>query len=851
MKFISFFVLALLFQTSVVLASGVTGTVRDEQGEPLGFATILVKGSPYGATANAEGKYSIRLAPGRYTLECRYVGYATEEKEVLVTNAEQEVDFVLKVQDLKLAEIVIDPNSEDPAYEIIRNAIKQRAYYEGQVSAFSADVYIKGIIRLLQLPDKVFGRKVETDDMEAFGIDSSGQGIIYLSESLTRVFEQKPDKLKMQVISNQVSGSDGFGLDFPAFISFYKNLVDVSRGTLSKRGFVSPIADNALRFYKYKFLGSFWENGKQVNSIQVIPRRDYEPVFSGIINITENDWRIFSCKLLLTQTSQLQVLDSLEITQIHAHQYKDIWRVKSQVIHFHINQLGVAAEGDFVNVYNHYDLNPKFEKGFFDRVIIRYDTASNKRPDTYWDSIRPVPLEPDEIRDYRIKDSLKILRDSVIYNRDSLRKLQKFPGLMDILLFDATRNYYGKKRPTTFKLEGLLKGLQYNTVDGVSINPSLVVSKFIPSLNATGSVIADVRYGFNNSHLNPWAGFVLTDRLNTRDKHKFRNYEYYVAGGKRVSQFFKMSSLTGLGNSISTLLYGWNEMKLYENYFFKTGFKKAWDNGVNFKIEGVYEDRIPLENTTFHIWNKKWESRLTPNYPTQIMNAPFQPHKAVVLHGSFSFQPGQRYIQYPDVRYSLGSKYPVFTFNYYKGVPGLFKSDTDFDRWQVDVEGDVRLRLSGRVLYNVITGGFLNNKKVFVQDYKHYYGTHSHIADEYTKAFQYTMAYQYSNASPYFAEVHVEHHAYGWITNKIPLLKKWNWNLVDGFNGLFISPERHHLELFVGLENILKLYRFDVLLNLENGNRPVWTYRIGFGGLIGDVINKQRFARHDKIINPW
>lgn len=843
-------ILLLLFGSSL-FAARISGSVVDQDGNPLGFATILIKGTRMGATANSDGMYHIDLAPGRYAVECRYVGYTTTEKRIVVEDKDITLDFVLTMQRLELAEIVIDPNAEDPAYDIIRNAIRQRPYYDAQVSAFTADVYIKGIVKLLSLPDKILGRKIPDNDKKELALDSSGQGIIYLSESITHVSEQKPDKRKLEVISTRVSGSDGFGFDFPIFISFYKNIVDVSQGAFSKRGFVSPIADNALNFYNYKFLGSFFEDGKQINTIQVIPKRRFEPLFSGVINITEGDWRIFSCKLYVTKDAQLQVLDSLEVTQIHTPQYPDIWRVKNQVIHFHAKQLGVEVEGDFVNVYSNYDLEPDFKKGFFNRVVIKYDSGSNKRTDTYWDTMRPVPLEAEEIRDFEKKDSIKTLRDSVVYNRDSLRKLQRAPTLMDFLIFDVNRKLYGPKSAMTVQLEGLLKGLQYNTVEGVSINPSLVLSKYIKPAKATLEFIADVRYGFNNHHVNPWAGLVFTDRYNPREQNKFKNYKFYAAGGKRVSQFFKLTSLTGLANSVSTLLYGWNNMKLYENYFFKTGFQKSWESGAGFLIEGLFEDRMPLENTTDFLFNDKWKKRLTPNYPVEVLNHQFTPHQAVVLHTSFRFQPGQRYIQYPDVKYSLGSKLPVFTVHYYKGIPRVFGSDEDFDRWQLDVEDEIQMKLAGRLVYLFSTGGFLNDKKVFVQDYKHYQGSDSHIADEYGKAFQYTTMYQYSNQSPFYAEVHLEHHSDGLITNKIPLLRRWNWHLVEGANALFISPQTHHLEVFAGLENIFKIFRVDVLMRLQDGFKPALTYRVGFGGLIGDAANRIRFARHQKIITAW
>ena len=101
----------------------------------------------------------------------------------------------------------------------------------------------------------------------------------------------------MEAISSRVSGSNSFGFAFPAFISLYTNNVKLFTERLNPRGFVSPIADGAIRYYKFKFLGTFWEDGKAVNSIRVTPRRQYEPLFSGVINITDEDWRIQSFDL--------------------------------------------------------------------------------------------------------------------------------------------------------------------------------------------------------------------------------------------------------------------------------------------------------------------------------------------------------------------------------------------------------------------------------------------------------------------------------------------------------------------------------------------------------------------------
>ncbi|MEP6627254.1 MAG: DUF5686 and carboxypeptidase regulatory-like domain-containing protein, partial [Ginsengibacter sp.] len=453
-KLLSFFFVFAFLTSS---AQKIEGTVKDEEGNILPFASILVKGTPNGVTANNHGDFSINLPAGNYTLDCRYVGYASQEKQITLGAHDERLNFELKQQQLTLKEVVVKQDGEDPAYEIIRQAIKKRPFYENQVKAFEAQIYIKGIIRLMHLPDMFMGKKVPENDKNDMGLDSTGKGIIYLSESVTKVSSQQPDKFKLEIISSRLSGSNGFGFDFPAFISFYQNNTNVFASQINQRGFVSPIADGALKFYNYKFLGSFFEDGNQVNVIKVIPKRDYEPLFSGIINITENDWRIYSCDLSLTKKSQLEILDSLQIIQIHTKVSDDVWRIKNQVLHFSFDNFGLKAAGDFVNVYSDYNLDPHFAKDFFNRVVIKYDTAVNKKSHAYWDSIRPVPLEPEEIKDYRTKDSVYSVRKDSVPNIDSLRKKQGHLTIPQIFWSGINRTHYSVKNTYQYHFDPLIK----------------------------------------------------------------------------------------------------------------------------------------------------------------------------------------------------------------------------------------------------------------------------------------------------------------------------------------------------------------------------------------------------------
>ncbi|MEO6814214.1 MAG: DUF5686 family protein, partial [Ginsengibacter sp.] len=489
---------------------------------------------------------------------------------------------------------------------------------------------------------------------------------------------------------------------------------------------------------------------------------------------------------------------------------------------------------------------------FFNRIVIKYDTAVNKKTHEYWDTTRPIPLEPEEIKDYKVKDSLlKIDLDSAVRKKDSLSANQKFPGILQIL-WSGINNHYGKRKSgIQLQFAPLLKTLQFNTVEGLAINPSLVLSKDEKQLNTKVSFIVDARYGFNNRHFNPWMGFTLNNKNNFGESRKYNNQSFFAAGGKRVSQFFKESDLDGLGNTVATLLYGLNQMKIYENYFAKTGFIKQWESGAKFLIEGEYEDRLPIENTTDFILNKKWIYRYTPNYPTEILSSQFPRHQAVLLHASVSIKPGQRYIQFPFYKVSLGSKYPTFTLDYTKGLKNIFGSDVDYDKWSLNISDNMNLKLAGSIKYNFSIGGFLNANSVFAQDDKHFYGNVSHVAAEYVKSFENVSYYQFSNSSSFYYELHLEHHSNGLITNRIPLLKKWNWNLVEGANLLYVNPKSRYAEVFAGLENIFKIVRIDAVAGFQNGFKPIITYRIGFGGLIGDALNVLRFSKNKKIIDEW
>ncbi len=88
--------------TSSIAKITATGTVVDEEGEPMIGASVTEKGNPSNVvTTDLNGHYAIRVAPGS-TLEITYVGYS-----LTAVKAGEDVHTVMKSASQDLSEVVV------------------------------------------------------------------------------------------------------------------------------------------------------------------------------------------------------------------------------------------------------------------------------------------------------------------------------------------------------------------------------------------------------------------------------------------------------------------------------------------------------------------------------------------------------------------------------------------------------------------------------------------------------------------------------------------------------------------------------------------------------------------------
>ncbi len=789
-------------------AQTISGFITNKEKNALPFVTVYIKNTSNACYSNEKGYYELKVPkPGIYEVIFRYIGY----KQLTITlHVKQDTKYnaSLEQNELVLKEAVIYGNDEDPAYRIIREAIKKKSYYLENPNSFKCNVYNKNMVRM-KLPEKILGFKrsnLVTNEKDI--LDSVGKGVIYFSESYTELYVQKPDKIKEIMVSSKVSG-DKSAYSFNTASMMLFNLYENSIDGFSKRGIISPLSNSAFFYYKFKLEGTFTENGELINKIKIIPKRQNDPVFRGYIYIVENEWNIHSTDLLLTKDAQVEFFDSLKIKQQYAKIDTNTWMPISNVYDYQIKLLGIDIYGYFIGAQSDYVIKPDLPKNFFNNEVSAIKDSANTKDSIYWNKVRPIALTPEEQKDYHKKDSLEVKYDSKSYKDSIDRKDNRFRfGQVIYKKYTSEHTY----KQWSFSISPLLYNIEFNTVEGVALSSTFTVIKRYKG-DYDYSIAAKIRYGFSNGRLN---GILSWNKIINR----LHFSELSVTAGKYVFQFNPSNPIDGLVSTYYTLFEKLNYEKLYENIFFKARYKQEVSNGIYFNGGLSLEYRNPLSNSDTFCFNKQTVRRYTSNNPVLPgdYEVNFPSHLMASVDVGFVFVIDQKYEVEPGTKTVLGSKYPQFSINYKKGF-----GDEDFDFVKLGMNQRVDLKILGYFKYKVEYGVFLNNRKMYFMDYHHsngnqtiflkkdretsdenqsiVIGTGGVMGGQAITGFNLLPYYKYST-NCYYVEAHAEQHFCGWLLNKIPVIRKLRLHEVVGIHYLHNDLISNYFEGDFGLEHI-------------------------------------------------
>ncbi len=762
-------------------AAVIKGKVTDKKGNPLAYASVYIQGTTNGTTTNKNGKYELKLSPGQHTVVFKYMGYK-QTKRAIQLDAGQQKTIRIALRERAIETEAVTVTGRDPAYRIIKNAIAEKEAHRKAVRSYECQLYSKA--------------NIKADSAAASSLVDSGDlppGYIYFSESVSTLKYRYPDQYQEVMHSSKVSGREGavsLNFAFNTPVIFYQDLIEL--GGTTQRPMISPIADNALNYYKYQLRKTFTEQGRRIHRIAVIPKRPNDPVFRGIIRIVNKTWHIHSLDLTTTTANGLQRFDTFNLEQQYLPVQDSIWRLQNQRYQMKGRIIGLSIQAKALAQFTQYDLTPDWPSNPFVEAIVKVPEKSQDRDSSYWQQIRPFKLTPAEARDYTVKDSIQQLRDQPGY-KDSVDSVHNQPGFSDIIFGYDYRKRTKDIRISTPSLIGAF--YNFNTVEGWA--PELEFE-----ITHTKEEASDwefrpfVRYGIANE---TFQGGIRVNKD-----------PWFVGVGRNVNQFQDPQPITPLLNTSYALFNGENFARWYQRAFAEIGYKgNEWGNGWFPAFTVSFQERKPMENNTSFTLAKsdKYESNIpdNPHFQTNANNGlnNFNRHRAFLLKAGLQWKPGLDYMMIKGEKVNLGTEWPTFRVNYRKAVAGIAGSDANFDFFSAGLEGDADLKLLGGFTYSATAGRFLQKARVPFVDYQHFTGQEIIFQYQTMRDFQLLDYYQASTTRP-FAEGHFQHNFSGFIWNKIPLARKLKWQ-VSGTANVLKQENITYWEWGIGLTDLIKL----------------------------------------------
>lgn len=857
---------SILFTGTISIAQGIKGHIYNDSKEVLPFATIYVRSIESGAISNIDGYYEIQLPPGKYDLVFQYLGYESLLKVVEVTGSFSQLDIVLKPQAVLLREVVVTAGKEDPAYTIMRKAIAKAKYHTNQLDAYSAQVYVKGSGRLIDSP--FFLRKQIAKE----GVDSTSA---FTQESVIQVKYTRPNNYEEHVISIRTSGESN-NTSPTSYIngSFYEPEIG---------GSVSPLSPRAFAYYRFVYEGSFEERGYTVSKIRVIPRSKGDNVFGGDLLIIEDQWSIHSLNLHTTSYGI-----GANISQIYDPIEDKVWMPVSHKIDIAGSFLGFEFEYGYLATLSKYDitLNPdlnvefeviddKVEKELAQKIeednknvkqpeiveklqsgkamtrkdlrkVIReyeklemeeqpdsdvietrktsIDSMAYKNDSTYWANIRSVPLNEYEIKGYQKLDSLA--EEDAKAAKGDTTKVGRKKGFRagDLVL----GNTYKIADKTHLRIRSALQTIRYNSVEGFNFQYGIQLTKTFENKQWL-AIEPTVRYSFARELL---IGNVKVDWRWSK------NTTWTFAGGREINQYSTENPVHPIINSITTLFYERNYMKIYERDFLSANLSQRINDKIRFSINTTWAERHQLYNNISYAVRDQENVELTPNAPNndELTNTEFATNQAITTDISVRYIPSVKYRMVNGKKKKIKGVSPTFTANLKNGL-AVGDSDVNFNLLSLGVKHDFKVGIRGRLFYQANAGVFLNSEKLTFVDYQHFLGNKIFVQNTDPVGRYRLLDYYQSSTADHYISTFTYYNFRKLLLTHLGFIQKRG--LKEGLfvNYLGTRSSGNYTEVGYSLNNIYRLFRIEGVASFRDGKYSDWGIRVGISTSLFEMIS--------------
>ncbi len=804
--------LLLVAAAGIAQTTKVSGKVTDAKtGETIPFASIAFIDSRIGASSDMDGNYVIDTYYATDSIKVTSVGYVARSFPVKKDKA-QVIDIALQPNSFELAEVVIKPTDENPAFGILRRVIKNKPVNNREkLSAYEYNAYNKIEFDLNNITEEFTEKKIFKPFAFIFdNIDSTDTKPylpIFMTETLSEVYyRQNPKKQREYIRGTKVSGVENesvsrFMGDMYQNVNIYDNFL-----VIFGKNFVSPIADGGKGYYDYYLTDSAFVDKYWCYKLTFTPKRVQELAFSGEMWISDTTYAVHRIEAGIASGANLNFVQGFWVKQQYDQVQKEVWMLTRDELVVDLNVIRDTGEKNKNAVqgfygrrnasYKDFVINQPREAKFYegvDDVVLEIDPLSLGAD--YWDRERHVPLTAKENAIYHMVDTMKTI--------------PRFRTYVDVISTLAT-GYYERGK---VELGPYFTTMSYNPVEGMRFRlggrTSNSFSNWVEFEGYTAYGLLDERFKFGLAT----RGFISKEpRLLYRASYKHD-----------VEQLGQSTNAFRNDNILGSVFRRNPNTKLTDVEEWKTSLEREWFSGFTNEVMVRYRTLQPLGALRYE--------RLQVEPVPEISSVGSIRTAEVSLNTRFAY--GEKYVSGEFDRIAVGMlKYPTLELHVAYGVPGLLNSDYEYTkviarsykRWQLGVAGWMRTTLEGGRIFGTLPYPLLT--------------IHSGNETFYLDDLSFNTMNFFEFISDRYVQLFAEHHFEGLFFNRIPLLRRLKWREVATFKAVAGDLDRKHsdellfldgmyslyngpfMEASAGVENILKVLRFDVIWRLRYNDHP-------------------------------
>jgi hypothetical protein len=787
----------------------VSGKVTDAiTGESIPFATLFFKGTKTGGSTDIDGNYRIETYYSSDSLSVLATGYATQSKFVK-EGTDQIIDFSLSTKSVELNTIVIRPDDgPNPAIALIKKVLRNKKINNREkLDAYEYEAYNKVEFDLNNINENFQKRKIFKPFAFVFeGIDTTEEKPylpVFMTESLSDYYFKRNPKTSKEIIkASQVSGVENESVQ--QFLGdMYQNVNVYDNNIVAfDKSFVSPISAYCLAFYDYDIVDSAYIDTKWCYQLQFFPRRKQELLFFGEMWINDTTYAVKQIDATIAEDANINWIKKFQVTQEYSEVEPEVWMLtKDQLlVDFNISDKKMGVYGRKTSTYKNFVINKVRDEGFYSGIsdIIVNEDAGDKT-DEFWEQARHVALSEKEQRIYSMVDSLKVV--------------PQFKTISNIINLFVN----GYKVVGPWEFGPYYTFYSFNPIEGNRFRMGGRTSnKFSKKLmlEAYGA------YGLRDERWKYGGGFLWVMNKNPR----------MAFGGNAKRDMEQLGQSTGAfrqDNVLSSVFRRNPANKLTDVTELSGYFEREWLYGWSNRLIFTHRVLKPAGNAYRYV-------RSSPDNGS-LLSVNDITTSEVTLYTRFAYK--EKFVYGEFERVSLGTTYPELEVAYSIGSPGILGSDFEYQRivgrlsdtWRFGPLGYVDVTLeAGKIM------GHLPYPALMLHQ-----GNETFFYDE--SAYN-TMNF-FEFVSDQWASAWATYHFEGLFLNRIPLMRKLKWRevvaakaLIGGYdesNDNILSRDfdedgnpdiytlgKPYIEAAVGVENIFKVFRIDMLWRLSYLDHP-------------------------------